>query len=47
MSNLKAARTAIQVKQLVGRMTFSLNTLVKQKRIQDSGAGRDRRFFKK
>ena len=34
-------------KQLVGRMTFALNNLVKQKKILDSGAGRERRFFKK
>lgn len=41
------ALTPGQRKQLVGRMTFALNTLVKQKKIQDSGAGRERRFFKK
>jgi hypothetical protein len=47
IAGLGFAPTPVQVKQLMGRMTFSLNTLVKQKRIQDSGAGRDRRFFKK
>jgi hypothetical protein len=36
-----------QVKKLAGRMTFALNALVKTKKIQDSGSGRERRFFKK
>jgi hypothetical protein len=39
--------TPAQVKQLANRQTFALNTLVNQKKIQDSGAGRSRRFFKK
>lgn len=36
-----------QVKKLAQRMTFALNALVKAKKIQDSGSGRDRLFFKK
>ena len=32
--------------KLAGRMTFSLNALVKTGKIQDSGTGRARRFFK-
>jgi len=36
-----------QTQKLAGRMTFALNALVKTKKIQDSGSGRDRRFFKK
>ena len=36
-----------QVKKLAGRMTFALNALVKTRQIQDSGSGRERRFFKK
>jgi hypothetical protein len=39
--------TKEQIKKLAGRMTFALNALVKTKQIQDSGSGRDRRFFKK
>ncbi len=35
-----------QEKQLRGRMTFALHALIKANKIQDSGAGRDRRFFK-
>jgi len=35
-----------QVKKLTQRMTFVLNSLVKAKKIQDSGSGRGRRFFK-
>jgi len=35
-----------QVKKLQQRMTFVLNALVKDKKIQDSGSGRARRFFK-
>ena len=35
-----------QIGKLAGRMTFALNTLVKAKKIHDSGSGRERRFFK-
>jgi hypothetical protein len=35
-----------QIAKLGGRMTFALNTLVKAKKIKDSGSGRERRFFK-
>lgn len=39
--------TKTQVKKLAQRMTFALNALVKAKKIQDSGSGRERLFFKK
>jgi len=35
-----------QVLKLTQRLTFALNTLVKAGKIQDSGKGRERRFFK-
>ena len=35
-----------QVKKLTQRMTFALNSLVKSNKIQNSGSGRDRVFFK-
>lgn len=38
--------TKAQIQKLAGRQTFALNTLVKVKTIQDSGKGRERRFFK-
>ena len=38
--------TKVQRNKLGGRMTFALNTLVKSNGIQDSGRGRERRFFK-
>jgi hypothetical protein len=38
--------TKTQIQKLSGRMTFAVNALVKTKKIQDSGSGRDRRFFK-
>jgi hypothetical protein len=38
--------TKTQIQKLAGRMTFALNALVKTKKIQDSGSGRERRFFK-
>jgi hypothetical protein len=47
IAKLGFAPTKDQVKQLSGRQTFAINTLVKQKKIQDSGSGRERRFFKK
>ena len=47
VANIGFQPTPAQMKQLVSRQTFSLNALVKSKKIQDSGAGRDRRFFKK
>lgn len=39
--------TKTQIKKLTQRMTFALNALVKAKKIQDSGSGRERLFFKK
>jgi len=39
--------TNTQIKKLTQRMTFALNALVKANKIQDSGAGRERVFFKK
>jgi hypothetical protein len=39
--------TRTQIKKLTQRMTFALNALVKAKKIQDSGSGRERLFFKK
>lgn len=51
---LKAATAKIgttpsreDAKKLLGRQTFTLNALIKQQKIQDSGKGRARRFFKK
>jgi hypothetical protein len=41
------ALTPDQRKALANRQTFALNALVKQKKIQDSGKGRDRRYFTK
>jgi hypothetical protein len=38
--------TKEQSQKLAGRMTFSLNALVKANKIQDAGSGRERRFFK-
>jgi hypothetical protein len=38
--------SAAQLKLLANRQTFALNALVNAKKISDSGAGRDRRFFK-
>lgn len=38
--------TKTQVGKLMNRMTFTLNSLVKAGKIQDSGSGRERRFFK-
>jgi hypothetical protein len=38
--------TPEQVKKLQQRMVFVLNSLVKTKKIQDSGVGRERRYFK-
>ena len=38
--------TKLQAQKLAGRMTFALNSLVKANKIQDSGKGRERRFFK-
>lgn len=46
IGGLSFTPTKDQVKKLTGRMTFALNSLVKTKKIKDSGAGRDRRFFK-
>lgn len=38
--------TRAQVGKLMNRMTFALNSMVKAGTIQDSGTGRERRFFK-
>ena len=38
--------TKAQVGKLMNRMTFALNSMVKAGAIQDSGTGRERRFFK-
>jgi len=38
--------TKEQVQKLTGRMIFAINSLVKANVIQDSGKGRERRFFK-
>jgi hypothetical protein len=43
---LGIAPDAEQSKKLMQRMTNALHTLVKTKEIQDSGSGRDRRFFR-
>ncbi|MFI4939085.1 MAG: hypothetical protein ACHP7O_01870 [Burkholderiales bacterium] len=46
IENLGFTPTKEQSQKLAGRMTFSLNALVKANKIQDSGSGRERRFFK-
>jgi len=46
ISGLEFVPTPEQIKKLTLRMTFALNTLVKSNKIQDSGSGRERRFFK-
>lgn len=38
--------TKLQVQKLTNRATFALHSLVKTGKIQDSGSGRERRFFK-
>lgn len=38
--------TKQQVLKLTNRLTFALHALVKSGKIQDSGSGRERRFFK-
>jgi hypothetical protein len=38
--------TKAQIQKLAGRQTFAVNALVKAGTIQDSGKGRERRFFK-
>ena len=38
--------TKAQVSKLLNRMTFALNSMVKAGAIQDSGSGRERRFFR-
>lgn len=45
-SSLGFTPSKLQAQKLAGRMTFALNALVKAKKIQDSGKGRERRFFK-
>ena len=47
IDQLGFAPTKTQVKKLTQRMTFALNALVKAKKIQDSGSGRERLFLKK
>jgi hypothetical protein len=46
VSSLTFTPTKLQTQKLAGRMTFALNALVKANKIQDSGKGRERRFFK-
>jgi hypothetical protein len=46
ISSLGFTPTKLQAQKLAGRMTFALNALVKANKIQDSGKGRERRFFK-
>jgi hypothetical protein len=46
ISSLGFAPSKLQTQKLAGRMTFALNALVKTGKIQDSGKGRERRFFK-
>jgi hypothetical protein len=46
ISTLGFTPTKLQAQKLAGRMTFALNALVKANKIQDSGKGRERRFFK-
>ena len=46
IGKLDFAPTEDQLKKLAGRMTFALNALVREKTIEDSGSGRNRRFFK-
>jgi hypothetical protein len=46
IASLGFAPTKLQAQKLAGRMTFALNALVKSNKIQDSGKGRERRFFK-
>jgi len=46
ISSIGFVPTKLQTQKLAGRMTFALNTLVKAKKIQDSGKGRGRRFFR-
>lgn len=47
VNQLGFAPTKTQVGKLRNRMTFALQALVKSGEIQDSGIGRERRFFKK
>jgi len=46
LDGLGFAPTKQQVLKMTSRATFALNALVKAKKIQDSGEGRERRFFK-
>ena len=46
IANLGISPTADDRKKLQQRMIFAINTLVKAGEIKDSGAGRERRFFK-
>jgi len=46
LDGLGFAPTKQQVLKMTSRATFALNALVKTKKIQDSGEGRERRFFK-
>lgn len=39
--------TKAQVQKLTNRLTFALHALVRSGKIQDSGSGRERRFFKR
>jgi len=46
IASLGFTPTPVQKQKLAGRQTFAINALVKTKAIQDSGKGRERRFFK-
>ena len=46
IANLGFTPTKQQVTKLTNRLTFALHALVKSGKIQDSGSGRERRFFK-
>jgi hypothetical protein len=46
VSKLGISPSTSEIKKLAGRQTFALNAMVKSKQIQDSGKGRERRFFK-
>ena len=46
ISSLSFTPSKDQIQKLSQRMTFALNSLVKAGTIQDSGSGRERRFFR-
>jgi len=46
IESLNFTPSKAEVQKLSQRMTFALNSLVKSGKIQDSGSGRERRFFR-